>query len=164
MQAIRPIQSANIDQSAFTANLARAMLGQTTRTYGAAQPAPRTDASVQVGVAFVFQSRITVTVGVYGTLDAWGVAQIVGNSSMQAHQISHAIESCACPAHPDNGAHPGQGTKEPVTPPVTTPPVIQPEVPHDNGNHNGQDKTHSNNGNHYGQIKNGNNGRFHVTA
>lgn len=36
-------------------------------------------------------------------------------------------------------------------------------APHDNGNHYGQTKPHSNNGNHYGQTANGRSS-FHVTA
>lgn len=164
MQAIRPA-----DTSAFSANLARAMLGQVTRTYGAAQPAPRQDSGVQVGVAFVFKSRITVTVGVYGSLDAWGVAQIIGNSATHAHDIAHAIDACK----PAQGAHAGESTGANNPPAVTnpaTPDPVKPTQPAEtaphNGNHYGQDKPHSNNGNHYGQIANGNNGRgsFHVTA
>lgn len=160
MQAIRPI-----DQSAFSANLARAMLGQSTRTYGAAQPAPRQDSGVQVGVAFVFKSRITVTVGVYGSLDMWGVAQVIGNSATHAHDIAHAIDGCAAP-RPD-GSHAGTGnTGTAPTNPATPDPVKPAETaPHDNGNHYGQEKPHSNNGNHYGQIANGNGrGSFHATA
>lgn len=155
MQAIRPI-----DQSAFSANLARAMLGQSTRTYGAAQLAPRQDSGVQVGVAFVFKSRITVTVGVYGSLDMWGVAKIIGNSATHAHDIAHAIDACK----PEQGPHAGGSSG--ATNPATPDPVKPAEIPpHDNGNHYGQEKPHSNNGNHYGQIANGNGrGSFHATA
>lgn len=153
MQAIRPA-----DMSAFTANLARAMLGQVTRTCGAAQPAPRLDSGVQIGVAFVFKSRITVTVGVYGSLDVWGVPQIIKNSACQGRDVAHAIDACKPEQAPHAGASTGTG--------ATNPEPTNPPAPHDNGNHYGQTKPHSNNGNHYGQIANGNNGRgsFHVTA
>lgn len=154
MQAIRPI-----DQSAIIANRSRAMIGPMTRTYGASQPAPRIDANVQIGVAFVFQSRITVAVSIYGSLDVWGVPQIIQNGACQGRDVVHVIDANKPDQTPHASGSTGTGAANP-TPPVTNP---EPTTPHDNGNHYGQTKPHSNNGNHYGQTANGRSS-FHVTA